>query len=311
MSSNRTDSESRHRCGVVVILGAPNVGKSTLLNAVVGQKVSIVTPKVQTTRARVRGIAIEGDVQIVFTDTPGIFSPRRRFDRAMVKAAWSRTGDADLILVMVDARKIVTAGAIDEDTRRVLAGLAQSKPPAFLVINKVDAVTPHKLLWLVKALNDLSTFDSTFMISALKGDGLADLMAEICGRMPEGPWLFPEDQVSDQPTQFFATEITREKLFLRLRQELPYALTVETELWTENKDGSVRIDQTIYVERESQKPIIVGKGGRQIKEIGQAARQELERFLDRRVHLFLHVKTRENWAEQREHFRSLDLDYDA
>jgi len=296
------------RCGYVAILGAPNVGKSTLLNRLVGSKVSIVSPKVQTTRMRVLGIAIAGAAQIVYVDTPGIFGKtRRRLDRAMVAAAWQGAADADLLLLLVDASRREPS----EDTARILDGLAKSGRKAILVINKIDLVPRAALLALSNELFATGHFTDVFMISAETGDGVADLAAAIAPRLPEGPWLFPEDQLSDQPMRLLAAEITREQLFRQLHQELPYALTVETEQWEEFKDGSAKLDQTVIVERESQKPIVVGKAGARIKAVREAAQRELEALLGRKIHLFLQVRVRGSWAEDRARFRDLGLDYDV
>lgn len=292
------------RCGFVAIIGAPNAGKSTLLNQLVGSKVAIVTHKVQTTRARIRGIAMEGDTQIVFVDTPGIFKPKRRLDRAMVEAAWGGAGDADLIVMMVDMEN-----GRDEDVTRIVDGLKSQHRRAILVLNKVDACPREKLLKTAAALNETGIFTETFMISALKGDGVADLKKYIAGLMPPGPWHYPEDQAADVPLRSLAAEVTREKLFLRLHDELPYSLTVETESWEQKKDGSIRIAQVIFVERESQKKIALGKGGQTIKTVGQLAREELEEMLGCRVHLFLFVKVRENWSDDRERYREMGLDF--
>ena len=294
------------RCGFIAVIGAPNAGKSTLVNRVVGAKVSIVSPKVQTTRARVMGIAIKDRVQLVFIDTPGIFQPRRRLDRAMVAAAWGGAGDADVKLLLVDAAK-----GIDKDTAAIIERMKEENQRAHLVINKVDKIKKPELLALVTELNAHEIFDDIFMISALNGDGVDDLVTFLADHMPEGPWHFPEDQVSDMTERLLAAEITREKLYLHLRQELPYATTVETETWEERKDGSVKIEQVIFVERDSQKSIILGKGGQQIKKIGAAARAELEEILDTRVHLFLFVKVREKWADDPERYRDWGLDFDA
>ncbi len=293
-------------CGFVALIGAPNAGKSTLLNRLVGAKVSIVTPKVQTTRTRVLGIALRGAAQIIFIDTPGIFEPRRRLDRAMVAAAWSGAADADLVVLLVDAVKGVTG-----DVRRIVEGLTKAGRTAMLALNKIDLVRRDSLLALSAELNDSGVFTDTFMISATTGDGVDDLMETIIGRLPEGPWLYPEDQLSDMPERLLAAEITREKLFLQLRQELPYALTVETEEWEDRPDGSVRIGQVVYVQRDSQKAIVLGKGGQRIKSVGAAARAELEEMLGCRVHLFLFVKVREKWGEDRERYRDLGLDFDV
>lgn len=299
------------RCGFVAVIGAPNAGKSTLVNALVGTKVSIVTPKVQTTRMPVRGVAIRGPAQIVFVDTPGIFKPRRRLDRAMVKSAWAGAGDADAVLVIVDAALVAAEpdGLAARDTQAIVDGLKASGRKAALVLNKVDAMKRADLLPLAERLNAADVFTDVFMISALGGQGVEDVAAWCAARMPEGTWLYPEDQAADIPSRLLAAEITREKLYLRLHDELPYAATVETESWTEKKDGSVRIDQTIYVERDGQKAIVLGKGGRTVKIIGEAARTELESLFGRRVHLFLFVKVRQNWADERAHYSALGLDY--
>lgn len=299
-------AEEGSRCGFVALIGAPNSGKSTLLNRLVGAKVSIVTPKVQTTRTRILGIALRGAAQIVFIDTPGIFLPRRRLDRAMVAAAWSGAGDADIIVVLVDA-----ARRVSDDTRRIIEGLDKSGRKAILALNKIDLVRRQSLLAIAAELNGSGVFTDTFMISSTTGDGVEDLMDTIVARLPEGPWLYPEDQVSDMPERLLAAEITREKLFLQLHEELPYALTVETEEWENFRDGSVRIRQVIYVERDSQKAIVLGSGGRRIKSVGAAAREELEQILDRKVHLFIYVKVREKWGEDRERYRDWGLDYEA
>ena len=292
------------RCGYVAIVGAPNAGKSTLLNQLVGAKISIVTPKVQTTRARITAIATEGLAQLVFVDTPGIFHPKRRLERAMVEAAWTGAKDADLVVLMVDAGR-----GLDDDTRRIIDGLKPGGQPAVLALNKVDAVKRENLLGLAAELNAVFAFAATFMISALNGDGVGDLKAWLTDLLPEGPWLYPEDQLADISERLLAAEITREQLFLKLHQELPYASTVETEGWQDQADGSARIEQTVYVLRESQKPIVLGKGGRTIKAIGAAARQEMERAFDRRVHLFLFVKVREEWTEDPERYRAIGLDF--
>ncbi len=292
------------RCGFVAIIGAPNAGKSTLLNQLVGSKVAIVTHKVQTTRARIRGIAMEGQTQIVFVDTPGIFKPKRRLDRAMVEAAWGGAGDADLNILMVDMES-----GREEDLTRIVDGLKSQGRKAILVLNKVDACPREKLLKTAAALNETGIFTETFMISALKGDGVADLKKYIAGLMPPGPWHYPEDQAADVPLRSLAAEVTREKLFLRLHDELPYSLTVETESWEQKKDGSIRIQQVIFVERDSQKKIALGKGGQTIKTVGQLAREELEEMLGCRVHLFLFVKVRENWSDDRERYREMGLDF--
>lgn len=292
------------RCGFVALIGAPNAGKSTLLNRLVGAKISIVTHKVQTTRTLVRGIAIRDDAQIVFVDTPGIFTPRRRLDTAMVSTAWSGAADADLVVLIADARK-----GFDIDAEAIVARLAEVKRPKFLALNKIDTMRRDTLLATAARFNEVPTFDATFMISALTGDGVGDLFEAIARAMPESPWLYPEDQLSDFPMRQLAAEITREKLFLRLHQELPYEAHVETESWEERPDGSVRIGQVIYVARDSQKAIVLGKGGRTIKEIGAAAREDLSEILGVTVHLFLFVKVREAWADDPERFRELGLEF--
>lgn len=300
---NETAAEQT-RCGFVALIGAPNAGKSTLLNHMVGSKVSIVTHKVQTTRARIRGIAIEGPAQIVFVDTPGIFKPKRRLDRAMVEAAWGGASDADAIVLLVDAQR-----GIDEDVERILSGLNKDGRSAILALNKIDLVKREDLLALTARLTEAYSFSDVFMISAENGDGVADLRAHLAGLMPPGPWHYPEDQIADVPLRSMAAEITREKLYLRLHQELPYALTVETEQWTAQKDGSAKIEQIIYVERDSQKKIVIGKGGQSLKKIGQLAREEMEELFGHKVHLFLHVKVREKWGEERERFQEMGLDF--
>ncbi len=303
-SGEGQEASGRRRCGFVALIGAPNAGKSTLLNRLVGAKVSIVTHKVQTTRALVRGIALKGDTQIVFVDTPGIFTPRRRLDTAMVRTAWSGAADADLIVLLADARK-----GFDESAEAIVGKLAEVRQPKFLALNKIDTMRRDKLLEVVARFNAAGTFDETFLISALSGDGVDDLFDAIAGRMPEGPWHYPEDQLSDLPMRQLAAEITREKLYLRLHKELPYESHVETEKWEERKDGSVRVEQVIYVARDSQKAIVLGKGGRTIKEIGAAAREELSEILGQPVHLFLFVKVREAWADDPERYRELGLDF--
>jgi GTP-binding protein Era len=295
------------RCGFIAILGAPNVGKSTLLNLLVGAKVSIVSPKVQTTRMRVLGVAIRGRAQLVFIDTPGIFAPRRRLDRAMVRAAWRGAEEADLVLLLADA----SHRFIDDDTRRIVEGLKAAGRQAILVLNKIDLVKPEKLLPLAQAYNAEGLFTDVFMISAASGDGVEDLAAALAARAPAGPWHFPEDQLSDLPQRLLAAEITREHLFRQLHQEVPYALTVEPETWEDFQDGSVRIGQVVYVERDNQKPIVLGKGGQRIKSVREAAQAEIQHLLGRKVHLFLHVTVREKWAEDRSHYQDLGLDYDA
>lgn len=293
------------RCGFVALVGAPNAGKSTLLNLMVGSKVSIVTPKVQTTRSRIIGICMAKDqTQIIFLDTPGIFKPKRRLERAMVTAAWSGAHDADLVVLLVDVKR-----RFDGDTARIIKGLKARKRRAVLALNKIDGTRRETLLPLAAELNETGVFSDSFMISALKGDGVDDLRDFLAKRMPAGPWLYPEDQLSDIPLRLLAAETTREKLFLRLHQELPYALGVETESWEERKDGSVRIGQVIYVLRDSHKPIVLGKGGRQIKAVGQAARLELEAFLGQRVHLFIHVKVAPKWTDDPARYRDMGLEF--
>ncbi|MFZ3357262.1 MAG: GTPase Era [Xanthobacteraceae bacterium] len=292
------------RCGFVALIGAPNVGKSTLINALVGAKVSIVSPKVQTTRALVRGIAIEGASQLIFVDTPGIFSPRRRLDRAMVGSAWGSTKDADLVALVIDARK-----GVKDDDEAIVRALGDIRAPKVLVLNKVDLAEKPALLTLTQSLNERVPFAATFMISALSGDGVADLKSFLAAHVPAGPWLYPEDQISDAPLRQLAAEITREKLFLRLHQELPYQSTVETDVWKELKDGAVRIEQTIFVERESQRKIVLGKGGQAIKAIGAAARADIAAAVEQPVHLFLHVKVREGWGDDPERYREMGLEF--
>ena len=298
------------RCGYCAILGAPNAGKSTLTNALVGTKVAIVSPKVQTTRMAVRGVAISGDAQIVFVDTPGIFRPRRRLDRAMVGAAWAGAEDAETILLVVDAADLAAnpSSLAARDTDAILEGLKNLKGKrAALVLNKIDGMKRTDLLPLMEKFQ--GQFEDVFLVSALSGDGVKDVLAWVTARMPEGPWLYPEDQAADIPSRLLAAEITREKIYLRLHDELPYASAVETEKWEERKDGSVKIDQVIYVQRDGQKAIVLGKGGATIKKIGELARAELEEMFERRVHLFLFVKVREDWAENSEHYKEIGLDF--
>ncbi|WP_297970093.1 GTPase Era [uncultured Amaricoccus sp.] len=295
------------RCGLVALIGEPNAGKSTLLNRMVGAKVSIVTHKVQTTRTRIRGIAIEGEAQLVFVDTPGLFRPRRRLDRAMVKAAWGGAADADVVVLLIEAHRGVTDGV-----REILDRLADQLPKGrtvALAINKIDKVPAERLLALSAEMNGLRDFAATFMISAERGHGVEDLRRWLAEQVPEGPWLYPEDQIADLPLRMIAAEMTREKLTLRLHQELPYELTVETEAWEERKDGSVRIDQVIYVAREGHKGIALGPKGETIKAVGKAAREELKAFLGREVHLFLTVKVRPGWLEERERYGEIGLDF--
>jgi len=297
-------AEADTRCGFIALIGAPNAGKSTLLNALVGSKVTIVSRKVQTTRALIRGITVEGQSQLIFVDTPGIFAPRRRLDRAMVASAWTGAHDADLVGVLIDAKK-----GIEEESEAILAKLSEVKQPKVLILNKVDIVAKDALLSLAQAANNKVEFEATFMISALTGDGVADLKTWFAGRLPLGPWLYPPDQMSDAPLRQLAAEITREKLFERLHQELPYHSTVETEVWKELRKGDIRIEQTIYVERESQRKIVLGKGGQAIKAIGEAARKEIEKVVETKVHLFLFVKVREGWGEDPERYRAMGLEF--
>jgi GTP-binding protein Era len=295
---------SESRCGFAALIGAPNAGKSTLVNALVGTKVSIVTPKAQTTRTLIRGIAVDGPAQLILVDTPGIFAPRRRLDRAMVGTAWGGARDADIAALVVDSRK----GVEDED-EGVIRGLAEVRAAKLLVLNKVDVVAKPALLALTQMLNERAAFAAIFMISALTGDGVADLKRWLGAHVPAGPWLYPEDQIADAPLRQLAAEITREKLYLRLHQELPYQSTVETEVWKELKDGSLRIEQTIYVERESQRKIVLGKGGQTIKAIGAAARADIAVAIEQPVHLFLFVKVREGWGDDPERYREMGLEF--
>lgn len=291
-------------CGFVALIGAPNAGKSTLLNALVGSKVTIVSHKVQTTRALIRGITLEGKSQIIFVDTPGIFAPKRRLDRAMVTTAWSGAHEADLVAVLIDARK-----GVDEEAEALLGRLADVKPTKILILNKIDLIARDALLLLTKIANEKAKFDSTFMISALKGDGVADLKSWLAERMPPSPWLYPPDQMSDAPLRQLAAEITREKLFERLHQELPYHSTVETESWKELRGGEIRVEQTIYVERESQRKIVIGKGGQTLKSIGESSRREITEIVEHKVHLFLFVKVREGWGDDPERYRAMGLEF--
>ncbi|HXQ68403.1 MAG TPA: GTPase Era [Alphaproteobacteria bacterium] len=299
-------AETETRCGFVAILGAPNAGKSTLVNTLVGAKVSIVTPKPQTTRMRTIGIAIVGSTQLILVDTPGIFAPRRRLDRAMIAAAWQGARDADVVCLLADASR-----GYDDDTRRIAASLKEAGRKVVLVLNKIDLVKKPSLLALADELNREGIFTESFMVSALTGDGVADLGTFLAGRMPPGPWLYPEDQLSDLPLRLLAAELVREQVFLQLRQELPYASAVDVESWEEFEDGSAKVSAVIYVERESQRPILLGKGGARIKAIGLAARLELEQLLGRRVHLMLHVKVAADWQERPELYRALRLDFDV
>ncbi|MBT5571678.1 MAG: GTPase Era [Alphaproteobacteria bacterium] len=298
--------DGQTHCGIVSVLGAPNAGKSTLVNRLVGAKVSIVSPKVQTTRIRVRGVALHENTQIVYVDTPGIFAPKRRLDRAMVDAAWGGAADADAIVLLVDAKR-----GIDADVRRIVEGLNKRESAVTLVLNKVDSIRREELLALSEELNGMARFERTFMISALNGSGVSDLEEVLSARMPIGPWLFPEDEISDLPQRLLAAELTREKAYLYLHQELPYALAVGTESWEDFDNGSVRIEQAITVARESHKGIVVGKGGQMIRRIRAEAQEELAELIGRPVHLFVRVKVREKWADDPGHFREWGLRFDA
>jgi GTP-binding protein Era len=300
------DAAESSRCGYVALIGAPNAGKSTLLNQLVGRKLAIVTPKMQTTRTRLLGIALAGPAQLILVDTPGIFEPRRRLDRAMVAAAWAGAADADRVVLLVDA-----ARPDNPDTQRIIEKLKKSGRRAVLALNKVDLVRRDTLLGIADALFHTGCFDEVFMVSALNGSGVGDLKRHLAAAMSPGPWLFPEDQLSDAPERWLAAEVTREQVFLQLHDELPYAASVETEAWEERRDGSARIDQVIYVRRPGQRAIVLGDNGQRIKSLGARARAELERLLDRRVHLFLFVKVRENWIEDPERFAALGLDYNV
>lgn len=309
---------SEQRCAVVAVLGAPNAGKSTLVNTLVGAKVAAVTQKVQTTRAVVRGIAMRGDVQLVLIDTPGVFAPRRRLDRAMVAAAWSALEGADAIVHVVDAaahavgeKKSAADARAVEDSARIAQKLKQMELAAILVLNKVDAIPRPALLEMTGKLVEQHLYTDVFMISATRGDGVEDIARTLAERAPVSPWLFPADQTMDAPARVLAAEITREKAMLRLHDEIPYDLMVETESWEEKKDGSARIEQTIYVAREGQRKLAIGSGGRTVKTIGEMARKEMEDAFDRRIHLFLHVKVREGWSEERALYQRLGLDYEA
>jgi GTP-binding protein Era len=298
------EAAQKTRCGFVALVGAPNVGKSTLLNELVGAKVSIVTPKVQTTRSQVRGIAIHGNSQIIFIDTPGIFTPRRRLDRAMVKAAWGGAGDADLVALLIDAKK-----GIDEEAGAIAARLAELPSKKVFIINKIDLIPRDALLALAAEADKLGKFDRIFMIAAANGDGVADVLRYFAEAVPPGPFHYPADEITDVPMRLMAAEITREKVYLRLHEELPYQSTVETDSWKDLKDGSVRIEQTLFVERESQRKIVLGEGGRMIKSISMDARKEMTEALEKKVHLFLHVKVRENWENDPERYRAAGLEF--
>ena len=297
-------TEANRRAGFVAVIGAPNAGKSTLVNALVGQKVAIVSPKAQTTRARLMGIAIQGGSQILLVDTPGIFEPRRRLDRAMIAAAWGGAGDADLILLVIDS-----AATISREVERILEGLNERTHPVWIVLNKVDLVKKEKLLGLSVQLAERLNPDKVFMISAAQGDGVSDLKVALAEAMPQGPWLYPEDEVSDATDRMIAAELTREQVVNQLHQELPYAAVVETESWEDRPDGSTAIHQQILVERDSQKAIVIGKGGSRLKAIGAAAREEIAHHLGRKVHLFLHVKVNPRWDEDRSIYREIGLEW--
>lgn len=303
---NVEDMGAMIRCGFVALLGAPNAGKSTITNNFVGSKVSIVSPKAQTTRTTVKGIGIWGNSQIIFLDTPGIFKPKRRLDRAMVASAWGGVSDADMTVLVVDAKR-----GFDDETKAIIQKLSENHIDAVLVLNKIDLVNEEKLLKLCAELNEAYPFKETFMISAMDGKGTDDFYQYLADNLPESPWFYPEEQMSDLPLKLLAAEIVREKLFLYLRQELPYALTVEPELWERREDNSVRAEMTIYVERDSQKQIVLGRGGAMIKKIGQAARHELEDLLEDRIHLFLFVKVRENWGDDPARYADWNLDFRA
>ncbi len=292
------------RAGFVALIGAPNAGKSTLLNALVGSKVSIVTHKVQTTRTVIRGIAMAGNAQVVFVDTPGIFAPKRRLDRAMVRSAWQGATDADLVALLLDAQR-----GIDDEARETIGKLTEVRQPKSLILNKIDMVPRELLLGLTAQANELGRFERTFMISAKNGDGVSDVRDYFAKELPKGPWLYPEDEISDIPMRLMAAEITREKLFLRLHEELPYQSTVETDSWKEMRDGAIRIEQTIFVERDGQKKIVLGEGGKMIKSISMDARKEISAEVEKRVHLFLHVKVREGWGDDPERYRGIGLEF--
>jgi GTP-binding protein Era len=296
-------------CGFVALIGAPNAGKSTLINALVGEKVSIVTRKAQTTRSTVRGVLTKGDAQIIFVDTPGLFAPKRRLDRAMVASAWGAAADADVLALLIDARKEAAEASLTEETQAILKTLDASRKPKVLVLNKIDTIERGKLLALSARLNDALKFEETFMISATTGDGLDRLVDRLAALTPLGPWLYPEDQIAEAPMRSLAAEITREKLFERLHDELPYQATVETDSWKDLPDGTSRIEQTVFVTRESHRRIVIGEGGRTIKAIGTAARKDIGAANGANVHLFLHVKVRENWLDDPERYRAMGLEF--
>jgi GTP-binding protein Era len=300
---------SETRCGFVALIGAPNTGKSTLINALVGEKVSIVTRKAQTTRSTVRGVVTRGEAQIVFVDTPGLFAPKRRLDRAMVASAWGAAADADALALLIDARKEAASASLSEETAGILEMLAESRKPKVLVLNKVDLTVRPKLLDLAARLNAAHPFAETFMVSAATGDGLGRLTDHLAAMLPVGPWLYPEDQIAEAPIRSLAAEITREKLFERLHDELPYQATVETDSWKDQPDGSARVEQTVFVTRESHRKIVIGEGGRTIKAIGTAARKDIAEAHGGTVHLFLHVKVREHWQDDPERYRAMGLEF--
>jgi GTP-binding protein Era len=304
MAEPQSGAPAAQRCGFIALIGAPNVGKSTLINAIVGAKVAIVSHKVQTTRTLLRGIATQGDAQLVFIDTPGIFQPRRRLDRAMVAGAWTGAGDADIVAALIDAKR-----GLDDETGALLERLASLGGRKILIVNKIDLVEKPTLLTLVKTVTERVPVEAAFMVAALTGDGIADLRTWLAGQVPVGPWHYPEDQITDAPLRQLAAEITREKLYLRLHQELPYQSTVETTSWKELKGGSVRIEQTIFVERMSQRKIVLGKGGQTIKAIGAEARREIAEIAEHPVHLFLFVKVREAWGDDPERYREIGLEF--
>ena len=313
-------SKAQTRCGFVAVIGAPNAGKSTLVNRLVGSKVSIVTQKVQTTRFPIKGVAMADDAQIILIDTPGIFTPRRRLDRAMVRSAWGGAAEAEAVVHLIDANAEIAidrgdAKAADKraviDVQAIIEGLKATGRKAILALNKIDLVRRDQLLGLSQRLFDTGVYSEVFMISAHNGSGVEDLRGRLAGLMPSGPWLYPADQAADMPVRLLAAEITREKIYLRVHEELPYSAAVETTAFTETKDGGARIEQTIYVERDSQRPIVLGKGGQTLKWIGESARVELADILDRPVHLFLHVKVKENWSEEREFYSGLGLEFDV
>jgi GTP-binding protein Era len=300
---------STTRCGFVALIGAPNAGKSTLINALVGEKVSIVTRKAQTTRSTVRGVVIRQEAQIVFVDTPGLFEPKRRLDRAMVASAWGAAADADALALLIDARKEAASATLSEETEAILSTLRDSRKPKVLVLNKIDLMERQKLLDLAARLNAALPFDETFMIAAATGDGVERLADRLAAMTPEGPWLYPEDQITEAPIRSLAAEITREKLFERLHDELPYQATVETDSWKDQPDGSARVEQTVFVTREGHRKIVIGEGGRTIKAIGTAARKDIAEAHGGTVHLFLHVKVREHWQDDPERYRAMGLDF--